>query len=278
MRLLLFPFMIAAAILAAASPKPVWTGSEKPLVDQIKTLRDVPDERRGEVTVQLAKHIRSLPAAPNKLLLAKGLANLSTEGDFGQNALQEVATTLASALSEEPGIATPDQYSELAQLVRYEHVHVSLHAPAFTTANQELDADEKARQSADFTLTDLEGKPWTLSQLHGKVVLVNFWATWCPPCRMEMPDLDALYTRFKNQGLIILAISDEESAKVTTFLSDHHVSYPVLLDPDRKVNDRLRVQGIPKTFIFDRQGHLAAQSMDMRTQGQFLKMLAQAGL
>jgi peroxiredoxin len=109
-------------------------------------------------------------------------------------------------------------------------------------------------------------------------VLVNFWATWCPPCRKEMPDLDALYTRFKAQGFLILAISDETAEKVRPFISKHNYSFPVLLDPDREVNQLFRVEGIPKTFLYDREGKLAAQSIDMRTMGQLLALLEKAGL
>jgi len=117
-----------------------------------------------------------------------------------------------------------------------------------------------------------------LRDLRGKVVLVNFWATWCPPCRKEMPDLDALYNKFKGQGFVVLAISDEEAAKVSPFISERRISYPVLLDPGRTLNDLFIVEGIPKSFIYDRDGKMVAQSIDMRTRDQFLGMLAQAGL
>ena len=141
-----------------------------------------------------------------------------------------------------------------------------------------LEADDRARQTANFTLTDLSGKSWTLQDLHGSVVLVNFWATWCPPCRKEMPDLEALYQRFAAKGLVILAISDEEASTVRPFIADRQVTYPILLDPGRKVNELFRVEGIPKTFVYDREGKLAAQAIDMRTSRQFLEMLAHAGL
>ena len=130
----------------------------------------------------------------------------------------------------------------------------------------------------DFTLTDLQGKTWTLKELKGKVVLVNFWATWCPPCRKEMPDLNTLYRRFKDQGFVILAISDEEADKVKPFIAERNISYPVMLDPGRKVNELFQVQGIPKSFVYDREGKLVAQSIDMRTQKQFLEMLGPGGI
>ena len=141
-----------------------------------------------------------------------------------------------------------------------------------------MDSDDRIRQEADFTLQDLQGKQWTLKQLRGNVVLVNFWATWCPPCRKEMPDLEKLHQRFGTQGLIILAISDEDAEKVKPYIAQGKYSYPILLDPGRTANERFHIQGIPKSLVYDRTGKLVAQSPDMRTIGQFLEMLAQAGL
>ncbi len=273
--------------LAAQKQSVAWSDAEKPIAVGIHGLRGLPDDARAKATKDLALKIRELPVTPNKLRLANGLANLSTEGDFGYETLQEVTTTLARALREQPPVAEKngdpaDGYVELAQLARYEHVQTAplsaANTPQLATALAKLEADDQHRQQADFTLTDMQGKSWTLKSLQGKVVLVNFWATWCPPCRKEMPDLDALYKRFKDQGLVILAISDEEASKVTPFVAERSISYPILLDPGRKVNDLFAVQGIPKSFVYDRDGKLVAQSIDMRTQKQFLEMLGQAGL
>jgi peroxiredoxin len=229
------------------------------------------------------------------------LAGLSTEGDFGHDTLQEVATTLAETLRERPvpwakpaekknldlgsSLAAPRApaypYIELATLVRYEHVEALLYFnndEQFRAAMAGLEADDRTREHPEFTLKDLSGKTWTFSELRGKVVLVNFWATWCPPCRKEMPDLETLYGRFGSKGLVVLGISDEEVAKVEPFVRERKVSFPVLLDPGRKVNEMFVVEGIPKSFVYDREGKLVAQSIDMRTQKQFLEMLSKAGL
>jgi peroxiredoxin len=258
------------------------TKEEAAISRQIRNLRELADDVRARTTKQLALEIRRLTRAPHKLDLAFGLANLSTEGDFGHDTLQEVATTLAEALRDDPAPMMGDQpappYMQLAQLIRYENVKVSFDHPQLAAAMAKLDEDNKIRQNADFTLTDLQGKSWSLKGLRGKVVMVNFWATWCQPCRKEMPDLDALYKRFKDQGLVILGISDEEAPKVKELLAEQKVSYPILLDPGRKVNEAFRIEGIPKNFVYDREGKLVAQSIDMRTQKQFLAMLAQAGL
>src|SRR5437764_1179762 len=212
---------ILAAVLSfplflTAQNKVVWSDQERPLVEQLRGLRKLDDSLRAQTTKTLALQIRSLPKVPNKLSLAEALANLSTEGDFGRDTLQEVTTTLASALREQPPAVKPgehaDPYAELASLVRYEHMQASSDDPRFAAAMAQLEADDAIRQNADFTLTDLQGTAWRLKDLRGKVVLINFWATWCPPCRKEMPDLDALFNKFKDQGFVVLAISDEEAA------------------------------------------------------------------
>ena len=281
---------------SAQKKEVVWSADEKPLADQIHGLRGLADDVRAGTTKDLALKIRKLPATENKLRLAVSLAGLSTEGDFGHNTLQEVATTLAETLRERPvpwaEPKNPDAaskatreparpYIELATLVRYEHVEVSPdlnNDEQFRTAMTRLEADDRKREHPEFTLKDLSGKTWTFAELRGKVVLVNFWATWCPPCRKEMPELETLYGRFSSKGLVVLGISDEEAAKVEPFIRERKVSFPVLLDPGRKVNEMFVVEGIPKSFVYDREGKLVAQSIDMRTQKQFMEMLAKAGL
>ena len=300
-------FVVVAAVLAvvvgclqsatAQQKEIVWSADEKPIADQIHGLRGLADDVRVGATKDLALKIRKLPPTENKLRLAVGLAGLSTEGDFGHDTLQEVATTLADTLRERP-VPWPEPekseasksddtgatrapaypYVELATLVRYEHVVASLEDEQYLAAIKRLEADDLKRQHPEFTLTDLTGKKWKFSELRGKVVLINFWATWCPPCRKEMPDLDTLFQRFAAKGFVVLGISDEERAKVEPFIRERKVSFPVLLDPGRKVNDLFIVEGIPKSFVYDRDGKLVAQSIDMRTQKQFLEMLAKAGL
>ena len=286
LRRILLPRAIPISLLLSSfcysQEKIVWSTQEQPIVNQIRTLRKLDDMVRARTTKDLAVQIRQLPVVPNKLRLAGDLANLSTEGDFGRGTLQEVTTTLVSTLREQPPAAKDGQpndlYIELASLVRYEHMQAESDNPQFAQALARLAADDAKRQDADFTLLDLSGKPWHLRDLKGKVILVNFWATWCPPCRKEMPDLQALYDKYKDQGFLVLSISDEEAAKVSPFIAERKISYPVLLDPGRKVNDAFVVEGIPKSFVYDREGKLVAQSIDMRTRSQFQQMLSQAGL
>jgi peroxiredoxin len=273
--------LLAVAYLAAQN-KPPLSSEELSIQTQVRGLRQVPDSQRGEATTRLAVRIRRLPKTQAKLALAESLANRSTEGDFGRNTLQEVAATLAAALAEQPlpdgkdGPARP--YVTLAQLVRCEGVDVSPSDPPFRAAMEKLATEDRRRESADLTLLDLNGKPWTLSALRGSVVLVNFWATWCPPCRKEIPDLGALYKKYEKQGLVVLGISDETSDKVAPFVREQQVRYPILLDPGRTINERFGVEGIPNSYVYNREGKLVATAIDMRTRQQFLGMLAKAGM
>ena len=277
----------AATVFAQRGPM---SDAGKAIMESIGKLRSLSDSDRVGATKSLATQIRDLPAGEEKLDLAYGLANLSTEGDFGRDTLQAVTDTLTQAVQETPppryhakGAKADDPgkpagpYDELAQLETYEHMKVVLDAPDYKEALQELATLDAKRADADFTATDITGKSWTLSQLKGKVVVVNFWATWCPPCRKEMPDLNALYNEFKDKGLVILAISDEDDAVVKKFIDEKKYTYPILLDHGA-VHKTYEIGGIPKSFVYDREGKMVAQSIDMRTRGQFLQMLAQAGL
>ncbi|MBN2645162.1 MAG: TlpA family protein disulfide reductase [Desulfuromonadaceae bacterium] len=115
---------------------------------------------------------------------------------------------------------------------------------------------ERAGLAPDFVLQDLQGQAVRLSDLRGKVVLVHFWATWCPPCRQEMPSMEALYRVLREVGVELLAINvDKEGARaVGPFLQQHPHSFPVLLDPDAVVQKAYRVDKFPETFVVDRQG------------------------
>ena len=235
------------------------------------------DAERSQLAVEQARRIDALLAGQDKLNLARGLASLSTEGDLGKPALTAVAGALAHALHENPG--TTGDYVELASLIRYEGVPApAFEDPAEQAAEALLALRDQIHQSAGFTLTGLDGKTWSLAALRGKIVLLNFWATWCPPCRKEMPDMEKLSRTYADQGLVVLAVSDEDRDTVAPFIAKQGYTFPVVLDTDEKVHGDFDVTGIPKSFIFDREGRMAAQAIDMRTMSQFLELLKKAGL
>jgi peroxiredoxin len=119
-----------------------------------------------------------------------------------------------------------------------------------------MDSDTIINSKApDFTLKDMNGKNVTLSSFRGKVVLLNFWATWCPPCKAEMPDLNRLYRDTKRRGLEIIAISTDKSIDhVKDFLSKNKLDFIILFDENRAAAKQYKVFSMPTTFLIDRNG------------------------
>jgi peroxiredoxin/Cu/Ag efflux protein CusF len=118
----------------------------------------------------------------------------------------------------------------------------------------------------DFTLPALTGTNVRLSDLRGKAVLVNFWATWCVPCRTEMPAIEALYQRYKDRGLDVLAINLDvlSTAGVETFVKEVSVTFPIVLDPSWTVAQLYRVGGLPTTYLIDRGGNVVVREIGER--------------
>ena len=118
----------------------------------------------------------------------------------------------------------------------------------------------------DFTLPDLQGQPIRLSDLHGRVVLLNFWATWCPPCRAEMPTMNALYQEYREKGFDILAISRDTRGKevVVPFVEWLRLTFPVLLDPRNVVGTQVGVQMLPSSYLLDKQGRVVGLELGAR--------------
>lgn len=122
------------------------------------------------------------------------------------------------------------------------------------------------KKAPAFSLSDLNGKKVALKQYLGRVVFLNFWATWCGPCKEEMPSMEALYQEFKDKGFVFLTISvDYEGLKpVKEFLQKHRYTFPVLLDPNCDTLDPFEVKGIPTTLIIDKFGRMRARVVSGR--------------
>ena len=121
----------------------------------------------------------------------------------------------------------------------------------------------------NFRLRDLNGHSVALSDLRGKVVLLNFWATWCGPCRVEMPAMEELYRTFSRNDFEILAVStDAQGASVTRpFQQENHLTFPILHDADYRVGLTYGARSLPMTFMVDRQGIVRHQIFGARDWG-----------
>ncbi len=122
-----------------------------------------------------------------------------------------------------------------------------------------ISLDVRATSERNFTLPDLSGNPIRLSDLKGKVLLLNFFATWCAPCRDEMPSLEALFQANQNKDFLILGISRDVEGKkaVAPFMKEYGLTFPVVLDPEMRAFQLYFIRAIPVTYLLDRQGRIA---------------------
>jgi peroxiredoxin len=134
-------------------------------------------------------------------------------------------------------------------------------------ALKELDLIQPTRKklAEDFTLPTPDGKRFRLADQRGKVLLVNFWATWCGPCREEMPAMQRLWQRQKDQGFVLVGVSVDADPKVVSpYLAKHKLTFPVALDPKLDLGNAYGVRALPSSFIVDREGYVAALALGPR--------------
>ncbi len=118
-------------------------------------------------------------------------------------------------------------------------------------------ANEISGPAPNFTLKDAEGNAVSLSDLKGQIVMINFWASWCGPCRQEMPLLEAIYRKYEPLGFTLLGVNVEENSNDgQAWLAERPVSFPVLYDPENGVSKLYDVIAMPSTVLIDRQGNL----------------------
>ena len=127
---------------------------------------------------------------------------------------------------------------------------------------QKINPPVKAK---DFTLEDLKGSAVSLRDFEGKVIFLNFWATWCPPCRIEMLDMEKLWQKFKDEGFVILAVDIREGReKVSSFIKENGSTFPVLLDFTGEVGYSYGIRGYPTTYLVDPEGMIIGGAVGAR--------------
>jgi peroxiredoxin len=138
---------------------------------------------------------------------------------------------------------------------------------AIDAAFRELDLVKPSRAKAaeDFTLPALNGGTFRLADQRGKIVLLNFWATWCPPCLEEMPAMERLWRKHKDDGFVLVAVSvDTDPEKVVPFVTEHKLTFPIALDTTMRVANAYGVRALPSSFILGKDGFLAALALGPR--------------
>lgn len=145
--------------------------------------------------------------------------------------------------------------------------------------NQPIDVNPKVfkTKAIDFKLKDLDGKEFSLSELKGKKVFLNFWATWCPPCRGEMPEIEKLYQETKDSDLVIVTIDlGEPLDTVKSFINNNKYNFKVLLDSDQSVSSKYGISSLPTSYFIDVNGNIVAKNlgaMNLEQMKEYIKML-----
>ncbi len=118
-----------------------------------------------------------------------------------------------------------------------------------------------------FTLPDMDGEMHSLDDFRGKVVMLNFWATWCPPCRREMPSMQRLYEKYREQGLTVVAVNQFEDPDLVFEFTGRlslEPTFPILFDRESRVSERYRVKGLPTTYLLDKAGRIQFRAIGGR--------------
>lgn len=161
-------------------------------------------------------------------------------------------------------VMPPQANGEVTFKILNIQANVSFPEDAFTF-NPPSDAKEYTPQrpetmegqtAPDFTLKAIDGTEYTLSALRGKVVLIDFWATWCPPCREELPMIEQLHKEYKDKGLVVLGINDEDKATVSQFVKENKLTFPTLMDEGMNVARAYKVVAIPRVILINKEGKI----------------------
>jgi len=286
--------MTVAEVMAAVEKNEPPAASVQVLIDQMRS-RELSGADCAQITTRAVPIIDGLHSRAERLSAAESLLytllDLSAPAEARQSAAAALARAAAESAGKEREVAT--EYADRGEAGLTYVPADALSAIAFNvpdmTAPSPLSTGLRlyyelkslanlTNQRIDFELSGLDGKTYRLSDYKGKIILLNFWATWCPPCRVEMPTLERLHRDLSSKDLVLLAVSDEDSATVSGFAKKHGYTLPFLLDPDDRVRDRYGRRGIPQTIIISREGKIIEQFYGVREESEYLATLRRAGL
>ena len=131
-------------------------------------------------------------------------------------------------------------------------------------------------KAVNFTLTTLDGKTVTLSDYKGKKVFLNFWATWCPPCRGEMPDIEKIYQEYKDKDLVVLTVNlGEDKNTVEKFIKENKYNFSILLDTKNEASNKYGIAAIPASYFIDKEGNIATKKVGSMSYEQMKNYIEQ---
>jgi thiol-disulfide isomerase/thioredoxin len=254
--------------------------------------KDLPEEQRRKAFEDLWKIAREMPVWQRYNWMREGFfyaVQSKIDGVFGPAVLAWIETLDAAVRSDDIMLIRTHErgefhlwYVQLLDLFEQRDFALGQPHPSLVSRRALRLLDAAATEHVDFSLPSTDGKTFHLADLKGKVVLIDFWATWCAPCRDALPAIEKIHREWRDKGLVVFGIDDEDSRIIAPFLAKNGITYPTLLDPDRKVHNLFgqdgNGEGIPLTLVFDRSGNFAARVPFPHDEVILLDVLKKVGL
>lgn len=229
-------------------------GNQRPIVDRYSSI----DRVRGSTTIAGSERLGDVDVTVIKIERPDSVRTLYI--DLKTNFILKDDSTVTSSRPTDTSTSNDVTTFSVARVLPNADEELFFFDPQKAHAKPREELQRKARTNSvgtpapDFTLFDSQNKPFRLSELKGKAVLLDFWATWCVPCRAALPNVELLHRDFKDKGLIVLGVDDEDSKDQSAFLDKSGYTFRSLVDPTEHVKNLFKVGGIPTTVLIDRQG------------------------
>jgi TonB family protein len=257
------------------------------IADRIKNARYLPEEKtelNGKETVALVIEVEyqsSLNGQSSRAtfwvdkerhVIIRQVAQQVSQSRVGQSSTATVTTTFRRVELNQPVSDNLFAFRPPADAKEVERLDL------LALSNPKPDTDLTGHEATDFTLKDLDGREVNLQSLKGKVVVLDFWATWCLPCLVELPHIEKLHKELKDSGVVFLGINDEEADTAREFMNSKGYTFASLVDTGKEVGTKYAIEVIPQTIVIDRTGKVVAHYFGTRNEDQLLDGLAKAGV